>query len=683
MASVTLAELRESKDLFDRAAAMPRPVRRHPHGAHHELKIEQCAVTASLHPQLPPTPAWTYDGLLPGPVVVVDAGKRVRVTQDNDIVGTLPYRHVVVDDGPNGVAMNDAGSDGTSTDPVDAEEAASAAALHAWTVVHLHGAPTAPDSDGWPDNVIGTGAERRDEYQFARETWPMTAANGSGTTTFRSGAAPMYWYHDHGMGVTRLNVYAGLAGAWLVRDPLEHQLRLPVDQEHEIPLVIADRNLDTVDGTAGGALNGKMLHKVQVGVREAFAPVTVVNGLAWPRCAVDRRVHRLRIVNGSNARTYRLHFHALRHADEHPGDALPAAAVQQIGTDGGLLGAAVALPGGGLVLSPGERADVLVDFGLLADDVQHVVVWNSAVAPFQGAAPEAEIGTPVEIKFLPNPHVMRFDLTGTERCPDLPHGPIAGMALDPDFRRVPAAHDSLPADHGHTLVALLEEQVIQRDEHGNPRRNPVTNEIITHPMLFVHEMVPVEVANRNGCNLFLQQVESVDPTDPTSLGTAPAGIELTLPGNPTHYVTAGKRFNDATMTLATQGAWHQWKIINLSPDTHPFHIHLTQFQATSRVEFTPAPPDPDAPRRFQLVAATPGVLDENEQGWKDTFRVNPGDRSDTKTTFEMVTVVGCFAAHAGRYVYHCHILEHEDTEMMRQFVVLPTDLMAFMSDHHH
>ena len=121
MASVTLAELREPKDLFDRAAVMPRPVRKHPHGPHHELEIEQRAVTASLHPQLPVTPAWTYDGRLPGPVVVVDAGKRVRVIQDNDIVGTLPYRHVVVDDGPNGVAMNDAGSDGTSTDRVEVE----------------------------------------------------------------------------------------------------------------------------------------------------------------------------------------------------------------------------------------------------------------------------------------------------------------------------------------------------------------------------------------------------------------------------------------------------------------------------------------------------------------------------------------------------------------------------------
>ncbi len=79
------------------------------------------------------------------------------------------------------------------------------------------------------------------------------------------------------------------------------------------------------------------------------------------------------------------------------------------------------------------------------------------------------------------------------------------------------------------------------------------------------------------------------------------------------------------------------------------------------------------------------MLDGNELGWKDTFRVNPGDRNDQGqvVTAEMVTFMGNFGAHAGRYVYHCHILEHEDMEMMRQFVVLPADLMAFMGHHHH
>ena len=686
MSPVNLEQLRQPQGIFDRAALMPRPVRKHPQGAHRTLTLEQQRATVTLHPDLPDTPAWTYDGLLPGPVVVVRAGEGVEVTQDHGIVGTIPYRHVVVDDEVGGT-MNDAGSEAASTDPADVAEAEHVTDLHAFTVCHLHGAPSGPDSDGWAENVIGLGEHNEDRYTFPRESWPMADGEGSSTTMFRSGAAPMYWYHDHGMGVTRFNVYAGLAGAWLVRDPIEHNLGLPIGEEREIPLVLSDRNLDTEDSSAAGALTGALLHKVQTGVRESFSPVSLVNGLAWPRCSVTRRVHRLRILNGSNARTYRLHFHSQSDADDRPGAPLAAAAVQQIGTDGGLLAAAVDLPGGALILSPGERADVLIDFGLLAEDVRHVVVWNSAPAPWGGTPLSAPVGAPDPDGFLVTPQVMRFDLESGHAHAGLHGQPIAALALDPDFHRVPTDHHQLPADHRHTLIALLEEQMILRDDSGSPRLDPHGN-VITHPMLYLHEMVPIESAERHGDNMYEQLVDAVDPADPTKVlpHSVRAGIRLRLPADPTVYVTVGKRFNDATMAMARQGSWHLWKVVNLSPDTHPFHIHLSQFQALSRVLLTPAaaPVDPNQTRDIELVNSVPSVLDDNELGWKDTFRVNPGERDidDQVVSAEMVTVAGCFAAHAGKYMYHCHIIEHEDMEMMRQFIVTPPDLMAFMGGHH-
>ncbi len=649
--------------------------------------MEECATTAVVHPDLPATPAWTYDGLLPGPVVVVRAGERVQVTHEHNIAGTLPYRHLVVDDDAGGT-MNDAGSDFLSVDPGDVEESDHAAALHAYTVAHLHGAASGPDSDGWAENVIGFGEERRDEYEFPRESWPMADHEGTCSAVYRSGAAPMYWYHDHGMSVTRLNVYAGLAGAWLVRDPIEQHLGLPVDEEQEIPLILSDRNFDTEDGTAAGPLNGRFLHKVQRGVREAFSPVNLVNGLAWPRCRVSRRVHRLRILNGSNARTYRLHFHAQKEPDGVHGTPLPANAIQQIGTDGGLLGQAIDLPDAALILSPGERADVLIDFGLLDNKVDHVVVWNSAPAPWGGGPLAGNVGDPDPDGFLVTPHVMRFDLHSEHCHTGLRGRPIAAMPLDPDFRRVPTDHHNLPADHGHTTIALLEEQVIVRDHNGVPQKNS-DGSVVTHPMLYLHEMVPQPMAELHGCNMYEQFVDAVDPADPTKLLllSARAGIKLRLPGDSTVYVTVGKRFNDTTMAMAMQGSWHMWKVINLSPDTHPFHIHLSQFQALSRTLLTPdkGPLDPNATREITLISSASGKLDCNELGWKDTFRVNPGDRdtNDNVLTAEMVTVIGCFAAHAGRYMYHCHILEHEDTEMMRCFIVTPPDLMAFMGTRHH
>ncbi len=683
----TLEDLRKSQGLFERSAVMPRPIRKRPQGPNRELEIEQRAGVASLHPDLPDTPVWTYDGLSPGPVIVVRAGDRVHATHRHDIVGTIPYRHVVVDDDGAGT-MNDAGYDCESTDLADVAESDYVADLHAHTVVHLHGAATSPDSDGWAENVIDFGQEKRDDYVFPRETWPMSNHDGSSGTAYRSGAAPMYWYHDHAMGATRLNVYAGLAGAWLVRDPIEHLLGLPVEEEREIPLVLMDRNFDTADHTADGALSGVMLHKVQKGVREAFAPVNMVNGLIWPRCEVSRRVHRLRVLNGSNARTYRLHFFAQTDAEDLPGTPVPPAAIQQIGTDGGLLGSAIELPRGELILSPGERADVLVDFGLLQDEVTHVVVWNSAPAPWGGSPLNGPVDTSDAGGFLITPHVMRFDLQCGRRRPHLRHGPIAGMALDPEFRRITTEHADLPDDHGHTIVALLEEEEVMRDDMGMALLDGAGN-VITHPMLFLHEMVDVTLADRMGCNLYEQWVDGVDPGDPTKVASRSqrSGIRLTLPHDATTYVTCGKRFNDTTMTMATQGAWHVWKVLNLSPDTHPFHVHLTQFQAVKRELLTPDAGafDPGQQREIDFGAEpVPGVLDGNELGWKDTFRVNPGDRpQDLVASAEMVTFMGNFGAHAGRYVYHCHILEHEDMEMMRQLVVLPGDLMAFMGHHHH
>ena len=116
--------------------------------------------------------------------------------------------------------------------------------------------------------------------------------------------ATMLWYHDHALGITRFNVYAGLAGLWVIRDDEEDRLGLP-SGPYEIPLLIQDRNLDT---GADGALSGRLLHKVEEGTMEFFGPFTLVNGTIWPYVSVEPRSYRLRLLNGSNARTYRLLF---------------------------------------------------------------------------------------------------------------------------------------------------------------------------------------------------------------------------------------------------------------------------------------------------------------------------------------------------------------------------------------
>ena len=451
-----------------------------------------------------------------------------------------------------------------------------------------------------------------------------------------------------------------------------------------------DRNLDTIDGTATGDLTGSLLHKVETDVRECFAPVNLVNGLAWPRCEVRPSVHRLRLLNGCNARTYRLHFLAMTSATDPSPAPVDPALVQQIGTDGGLLGAGVNLPADGLVLSPGERADVLIDFGALAlAGITHVAVYNNAPAPFGGLppGPADEITVADPAGFRPVPHVMRFDLLGGTPSTGLRGHPIVGMALDPDFRRIPLDHTQLPADHGHTVVALREEQEIVRDADGQPVLDGA-GQVATQLMLFAHELMPEDDAIAMGMNMHAATMDAVDPTG--AIAPVPAGVRISIPGDPhSPYVTIGKRFYDSVGTMIAQGSWHLWKVINISPDTHPFHIHLTQLQFYSRVTLVSDQAatggTPSEATEFTFVSENPGVIDDNETGWKDTARVNPGERGahDEVVTAEMVTMLGCFDRHAGRYVYHCHILEHEDTEMMRPFTVLPADVLAVMGMHGH
>ena len=631
------------------------------------LKLRMESASAAVHPLLPATTFWSYEGCVPGPTVVVKSGpKSVRVHFDNllqDAGGTplaLPFASVT---GAADPAMNEAGS-------ADCTVNAFAAGLTPWTATHLHGAATHPDSDGWPENVDPPGSRTDRSYQFAPEVYTVRDTAGNVVQQFDGGRAPTFWYHDHVMSATRFNVYAGLAGMWLVRDPIEATLDLPKGSD-ELVLVVQDRNFETTGGASGDDLTGALLHKNTDGTMECFAPATLVNGALWPTHAVRPRLGRLRLVNGSNARVYRLHFMGRKSAIADP-QPLPSGSVQQIGTDGGLLGSAIDLvdlvddhgnpvPGSGcLVLAPGERADLLVDFGGLAQAGWDAIeVYNSASAPYNSAAETlaqlSDVYTPDAAGFRPYPAVMRFTFRqGPKKPQAIQHMALLGAT----FKRL--GHADLPADHGHSLVVL-------REENGT---------------LYLHEMRPEAEADAMGMNLY--QVQLPPPA------SGRVGIRVMLPQEPQHagppadvsYVTVAKRFHDGPTIFIGWGAWHVWRVLNLSPDTHPFHLHLVQFQGLSRTTYLPvAPMGSDGPDYVFTTKQAPVDLSPAERGWKDTLRANPGQRDDASgdiQSAELLTLAAQFTRHAGRYVYHCHILEHEDQDMMRHFVVVPPQLMGGM-----
>jgi FtsP/CotA-like multicopper oxidase with cupredoxin domain len=557
----------------------------HPHqmdDQRYHLRVQMRPAQIQLHSELPPSEVWTYEGSLPGPIIEVSRGQRVQIEWINALPEDQPYPITAVT-APDGT-QNEPGRSGRPLNQT-------VATLPPWTVVHLHGGRTAAVSDGWTENASLSGQSTTCDYTNDQQ-------------------ATMLWYHDHGMGITRFNVYAGLAGLYVIRDAAEAALHLPAGP-YEIPLLIQDRNLDTAPD---GSFTGRLLHKVEDGTMEFFGPFTLVNGIIWPYLPVEARQYRLRLLNGSNARIYRLVLLDESGKPVHE-------QIKQIGTDGGLLGHPVDLPRGGLVLAPAERADLLVDFRTRPG--QKLTLVNTAGAPFDNGPATYSPGMPDPENRLPHPEVMQFRVSS--QPVDDPF--VLPAELSSSYRRL--AYDGLPPAHRHRIVAMVE-----------------------YPagMLVFQELAQV-------------------PNRETTVGEALLAV-TDEQGNTTQYRTVARHFEDTVNWFIAYGSTEVWSVLNLTEDTHPFHVHLVQFQALSRdlynkEGFHPATGGTTTPVRFQAH----GVLDANELGWKDTVRVNPG---------EMVSIAATFDGFTGRYMYHCHILEHEDHDMMRPFIVMPASALAAM-----
>jgi len=543
------------------------------------LRMRMRRAAVRLHSQLPATELWTYEGSWPGPTIEVRRGQPLVVQWTNELTGPHPVTAVVAPD----TTQHEPGRSGGRAlyDP---------AAVPAWTVVHLHGGRTPAYSDGWTENAVLPGQSAW--YGYANDQ-----------------RACLLWYHDLAMGISRLNVFAGLAGLYVIRDDEEDRLGLP-SGPYELPLLLQDRNLDT---DPDGALTGRLLHKVEDGVMEFFGPFTVVNGGIWPHQEVEPRQYRLRLANGANARTYRLVV-----LDER-GQPV-AGLLRQIGTEGGLLDRPVELPADGLVLAPAERADLLADFRGFAG--QRLTVVNTAASPFDGAPAALPPGQPDPdpANKLTHPEVLEF------RVGDVPvDDPFTLPDVLSSLQRL--TDDQLPAGQVERVVALVEREV-------------------------------------DGASLL-----TLNELEPTRSGTGIPGAPLVTitdeQGASTRYRTVATRFNDAATWFVELGATEVWKVLNLTEDTHPFHVHLVQFRLLGRDRYDSHGFDGATDTAATATFTAPGTIDDNETGWKDTVRVNPG---------ELVAISARFDGFTGRYMYHCHLLEHEDHDMMRPYVVVPPGL---------
>jgi spore coat protein A len=263
----------------------------------YRVRIEE--LHSKLHRDLPPTRLWGFNGSSPGPVFETRSGQGLLVEWQN----RLPAKHFL---------PIDHNLCGAEPDQPEVR-----------CVIHLHGGRTPAASDGYPEHWVTPGNSFLCHYPSRQD-------------------AAMLFYHDHTMGINRLNIYAGLQGLFIVRDEIEDSLHLP-SGAYEIPLILCDRALRS-DGQLDYQTSG---NPEAPWIPEVYSNVMLANGILFPYLDVEPRLYRFRIMNGSNARFFRLSF------GEDP------AQMHIIGSDQGLLSAHVQAKR--INLAPAERTDILLD----------------------------------------------------------------------------------------------------------------------------------------------------------------------------------------------------------------------------------------------------------------------------------------------------------------------------------
>ena len=657
----------------------------------------------TLHPAIGPTNFWGYadaaslDSGYLGGVIVATRGTPVKLKVTN----LLPAQHILPVD-PTMIDPMLAGEVGHRQDRI---------------AVHLHGGLVNWDSDGGPC------------AWFSNANNPGGATHGS---SFINGAGPgsaiynypndqsarLLWYHDHAFGNTRLNAYAGIASGYLITDGAEGELIragiLPNPlgglYTYGIPLIIQDKtfwdgardpgyNLAVPAGAAPGSLwyphtyeappipsmalppacdgtgrwdnPGIATPPVSV-VPEFFGDTILVNGAPYPTLSLPPRRFRFRFLNGSQARFYNLQLYV---ADGTPdgitlaqnGDVDPAGnpiiaprnaagpAFLQIGNEAGFLPAPVLFSANGknvnsnhvigynlsgpadspandnanrynLLMAPAERPDVIIDFR--GFEGQSLILYNDAPAPFPGG--------------------------------DIRNDYYPG---NPDLTCIGGAPPTLPG-HGPDTRILMRFVI---GTTGGIRELSFAETVAA-----LRAALPITFAAT-------QPSPQMKPDDKPKVKTLNEDFDVygrlrQRLGAP----DAGDYLAPALSDVARNGEVQQWQIYNLTGDTHPMHFHLVNVNVVKREQWAfDKTGNPKMPLR--AIPGTARPPDPNEQGWKETVRMNPGEVTTVNIRFTLPAgpasppsprLQAMYGINGAEYVWHCHILEHEEHDMMHALVVI-------------
>jgi spore coat protein A len=482
---------------------LPIPERVHPtlQNGRRSLTISMQEIHAKVHRDVPPTRLWSYGPTPLAPLIEARSGEPLDIKWVNN----LPTKHFL----PIDHSLHGCGHDVPDVR----------------TTTHLHGAKAPTKDDGYPDDWFAFGQSRVCTYPLQQD-------------------ATALWYHDHAMGLTRLNTYAGLFGMFLIRDQVEDALHLP-SGKYEVPLIFCDRNFGT---------DGQLFYDVSGDPKSPWIPEfsadgILVNGKIRPYFEVEPRLYRFRLLNTANSR-----FFLLSLVSPDGGALGTPHSITQIGSDQGLLASPVEIQR--LVLGCAERADVLIDFSQFSGQTLHLRTGAFDILEFRVAKQAA---APVGIASVPK--VLRT----IQRIPESQATTTRTLTL----------HD-YQDDYERSMLMLIN----------------------------------------------------------------------------------SKRWHEPVTETPKLNSTEIWEFINLTEDTHPMHLHLVRFQILDRRPFNVL----QYFKTKKMLYLTQAQLPQpNEMGWKDTVQCPPGT---------ITRIIVKFEGYTGKYLYHCHILEHESNDMMRPFEVI-------------
>ena len=492
------------------------------------------------------TKVWGYNGSYPGPTILAKKAVPIDVFWHNNLVNSsnVPLQHLLPFDTTIHWAFDDVINWKQYGVPI---------------VTHLHGGHTESASDGLPDAWFTPNFSLKGHGFIKGDLVPYHYSNSQEAATI--------WYHDHALGMTRLNVYAGLAGYYLITDQNEMNLqssgKLPA-APYDLGLAIQDR-MFTADGQLYYPSVSEEDDDDQPApgiLPEFFGDLILVNGMTWPMLDVEPRQYRFRVLNGSDSRFYNLFLSSSQ-------------VIQQIGSDNGLLPAAV--PFSQLLIGPGERKDIILDFSNPALWGQTIIVRNNAKTPFP-----------------------------------------KGSAIDPNTTgRIMAFRVNKPLNTLYPLTTL-----------PGTLRAPIE---------------PLQTTLPSRRLILFEAEDEFDRLKPM-LGTVDNGV---------------LNWHDPITENPLLNSTEIWEIYNETEDAHPIHLHLVSSQLLNRQKFQADVNEENGkPTNIRLLGQ-PKSPDAGEKGWKDTWIMYPGEVTRIIAKFDI----------EGLYVWHCHILSHEDHEMMRPYYV--------------